>query len=52
VGQATPAFASTIPELQSWTDSESDLESDSGDGVSVGAEAGASVIQQNSVTVL
>ena len=51
VGEATPSLASTIPELKSWSDSESDLESDPGDSASVNAEADAPV-QQKSVTVL
>ena len=51
VGEATPSFSSTIPELKSWSDSESDLESDPGDSASVDPEAGAPV-QQKSVTVL
>jgi hypothetical protein len=51
VAEATPSFASTVPELKSWSDSESDLESDPDDSASVGAEAGAPV-QQKSVTVL
>ena len=51
VGEATPSFSSTIPELKSWSDSESDLESDPGDSASVNAEVDAPV-QQKSVTVL
>ena len=48
VGEATPSLASTIPELKSWSDSESDLESDPGDS----ASAADPPVQQKSVTVL
>ena len=51
VGEAAPSFSSSIPELKSWSDSESDLESDPGDSPSVNVEAGVPV-QQKSVTVL
>ena len=51
VGEATPSFSSSIPELKSWSDSESDLESDPGDSASVNAKADAPV-QQKGVTVL